>query len=366
MPKAPNPPLPRGAYDEALRRARRAAAGLDVALVRDIRLAVRRWADALAREVRRLAGGGLADAERARTASRLIALRTSRRLERAIRQAIAGSRRVSFERVLAIYQQAQDEAIQAVGVPLRALGAIRIAPLDVMGIYEAAGAASTWRTLVAGHVRNAAAEAQRIVRLGLVEGIGFEELGRRLRRYVVGSEPFDALFTDVPTITGSVAKIDLRRLPLEMRGAARQMVHNALRIGVTELHNARAEAEVQHGIQGPFIRAIRWRLAVDRGTQVTPDECDILAAGDFYGLGKGIYPVRKVPRPPHPWDRCEREQIMARSLKELRSPKPDPARSRSAGAVAIPRASLLTANGAARARAQAEVALRFGDTALAA
>lgn len=194
-------------------------------------------------------------------------------------------------------------------------------------------------------------------------GVGQEELARRLRRYVTGSEKFAPLFTEVPTQQGTVAKLDLRKIPKEDLGATQQMVHNARRIAFSEPHNARAEAEIGHMRTDPFVEAVRWTLSPVRSTVgwAAPDECDYLAVNNVWGLGPGIYPVDRVPPPPHPWDRCEKMPVL-RPPARMEHPKPhgfEPKRDSVVDGGDIPNERRVTPAAAERIRQNAWEAIRF-------
>ncbi len=191
----------------------------------------------------------------------------------------------------------------------------------MLGQYASLNASAHWQTLLREDIANAANEANGIVLQGIAAGVSPTEIASRLRRYVQGADTFAALFHDVETDEGEFAKLDLRQLPRALRGAGRALDFNARRIAFSELHNARAEAEVQHFIHDPLVEAVQWRLAPDRGTQLLADECDLLAEVDFFDLGPGVYPVSRVPTLPHPFCRCERMPV-ARSWAERMDPKP--------------------------------------------
>jgi hypothetical protein len=88
------------------------------------------------------------------------------------------------------------------------------------------------------------------------------------------------------------------------------------------MHNAAHEASVQAAREAPMVEAMEWTLAEDRGRTDVPDECDVLALTDYYGLGPGIYPVDSVPPPPHPFDRCLAIPVI-RDPETWNDPKPE-------------------------------------------
>lgn len=359
-------PLPDpDAYQRALLKARAARLALDRNAVLRIRLTLRRYVDELEVLLRdrfpdARIRAGILEAELLEESIRLNDL-AARRLLRALLEAIENGRNVTFQQILEIWQEAGRQAAASIG-GLGLIGGLRVAPVSLLGAYESAGGAANWRTLLRGHVANAAAEADAIVRGALTEGVGIDELARRMRRYVVGSERFDALFDEVPTLSGKVAKIDLRRLRGEQRDAARQMEYNARRIAITEDGNARREAEVQHMTNDPLIGAIRWRLSPSRGELVAPDACDLLATVDWYGLGAGVFPVAKVPTEPHPQGHCELESV-PRALSQAVDPKPNPERVVQTQHAQIPREADLTPAKIRQIRQQTERAIRFGEAA---
>jgi hypothetical protein len=60
------------------------------------------------------------------------------------------------------------------------------------------------------------------------------------------------------------------------------------------------------------------RVTMSR-THPVPDVCDYHARGDFFGLGPGIYPKAKAPRPPlHPFCRCHLASLPSRSAAGAR------------------------------------------------
>ena len=282
---------------------------------------------------------------------------TANRLAARITAATAQGRSVAFADLLTIWQEASLAVAAARHVPTNLMGGVRNPPLTMLGAYESVGGPTAWRTLVRGYAGDAAAEAGAVVREALVTGMGPDELARRLRRYVVGSEPFDAAFGD----TG----VDLRRVPARFRDSARAMRHNAERIAFSELGNARHEAEVGMFQADPLVAAVRWTLSPNRGTLTQPDECDYLAITDWYSLGPGVYPVHRVPPKPHPWDRCETLPV-ERSVARAEDSKPDPGARRSLLGAQDPPEGLIgsqRATQAALARSwdQARLTVRAGE-----
>lgn len=221
------------------------------------------------------------------------------RLIQQLVQAANAGRRTSFKDVIAVWQDAARDAARTVGLPNAALGAVMTPRTTMLAAYENVGGAKLFRTLIARAADDGYRAVNEVIRLGILEGKSFETLARELRPWVRGGE-------------GG-----------ELGAAFGTVRFNATRIAYSEIHNARSEAEVQHFIEDPLIEAVAWRLSPDRGSNRGPDACDALAENDFYGLGPGVYPVDKVPLPPHPFDRCERVPI-TRPLARANDPKPSP------------------------------------------
>lgn len=185
--------------------------------------------------------------------------------------------------------------------------------------------ASRFRTLLRPHVANMAREVDYVISRGMIEQVDPAVLARRLRGYVTGSDSFKAYMVEQTDAAGNVVgrKIDLRKLPADVRGAARQMRHNAERIAHTEMHVAAHETTTQAMREAPMVEAVEWRLSADRGSGQVPDVCDLLATADYHGLGPGRYPVGAVPPLPHPFDRCRTVPVF-REFDQWDSPKPVP------------------------------------------
>ena len=203
--------------------------------------------------------------------------------------------------------------------------AIRDASVSVAGVFQprpsaqsaaaylARGStAETFRTLDSA-VQGAAAGVDDLVSEALTAGWSPEKLARKIRPFIMGRSAFTAEELE-----------DLRRVPSSRRNAVKQLMFNTRRIAITEMGNAVHEAQIENMVEAPMVEAWRWRLSPVRGTQQDkPDVCDILAKLNVYDLGDGIFPVKKVPRRPHPFDRCWGQSI-TRQVGEWEKAKPDP------------------------------------------
>jgi hypothetical protein len=223
------------------------------------------------------------------------------RFRLALQRVTEEGRDSSFADVLDAWQAATDEAAKAVDVPDATLGSVLIPRTTMLAAYEGVGGAQNFRTLLTSAATDGYRRIDDVIRAAILKGQTFDALAKDLRQFVRGGDDGGG----------------------DLGQAFRTVRFNALRIGYSEIHNARAEAEVQHFALDPLVRAVAWRLSPDRGTLVGPDICDVLAVNNFYGLGAGIYPVTAVPFPPHPFDRCERVPIV-RDISEIDEPKPNP------------------------------------------
>lgn len=346
-------------YNRALLAARARRGQLDRATLLALRRILQRWTDRLAATVAGMTPGTPA------FRTRLVLTELGRDLDRELAALVSGARRLSFERTLELWERAGALVAESAGVPLASLGAVRTPAFTLFGAYDAAGSAATWRTLLRAHTASAVRDVANVMALAFAEGVGPEELSRRLRRYVAGSEPFRKLFEEVPTEAGTAVKLDLRRLPFADREAARRMRQNADRIAVTELHQARGEAELQHFLRDPWVKAVQRQLSPDRGSAVIPDACDYHAGEDMYGLGPGTYPIdRAPPIALHPYDRCEYMPVTRSTRDAFRAgrvaPKPSPASFTDPATWRVEGADSLSETARARIEADARRALELG------
>ncbi len=293
-------------YRDAQLTARRIVRQLDAEALRRVAQALRRYGATLEQRLTLLTGTG---AESQAAAVRIVR-QAAQDLERTLAVATDTGTRASFDNVLATWRRAGAAVADALGTtPGVGTGNVTVAQT-----FAELRPSDTWRSILSSRVADAAREAEAILLEGLVADVSPEVLARRIRPFVEGSDEVRAAFRDLPTGDGRTTTLDLRRVPASARGAARTMRYNAERIAFSEVHNARAEAERLQFLADPAIVATRWELAPDRGTQTVPDVCDLLARGDYYGLGAGIYPVGKTPTSPHPFDRCERVPLVREEL----------------------------------------------------
>lgn len=75
----------------------------------------------------------------------------------------------------------------------------------------------------------------------------------------------------------------------------------ALRLGRTELNNAFHASSVSNVAGAPWVEAMKWHLS---RSHPKADDCDTLANADGFDMGAGVFPVKDVPRKPHPQCFC--------------------------------------------------------------
>lgn len=76
----------------------------------------------------------------------------------------------------------------------------------------------------------------------------------------------------------------------------------ANRIAQTELHRAHTDQLARELMADAAIEIVEYRLSA---SHPEPDICDVFAHQDAFGLGPGLYPKAKAPKPPqHPFCRC--------------------------------------------------------------
>jgi hypothetical protein len=349
-------------YKEAQLAARALEGKIRAESARSIQISIQRYIATIETQIKRLPpGANQAARTRFLRASQSVFDNAANRLESQVVQATTEGRAVMFEESQAVMAEAADRAADIVGIDKAALGAVKVPPVSMLGAYENLGATVSWKTLVNSHIASVKDEVNFIVREAILDGADPRALARGLRQYVVGDESLRAAM--------SKKGFDWRkaRAAPGTRGAARRIDFNARRISFSEIHNARREAEAQHFAADPFIRAVRWTLAPDRGSANIPDECDVLAVIDAYGMGPGIYPVNKVPGSPHPFDRCEIEPVTTDDPVTAAQPIESPPFRR--GAVAnlpipnVPKGGRLSRARARRIREHASDSIAVGNRA---
>ena len=91
----------------------------------------------------------------------------------------------------------------------------------------------------------------------------------------------------------------------------------AMRAARNELSELYFTTSIKDYLENPYIEAVQWLLANNR-LKIYEDECDCndIAYEDVYGLGRGIYPIDKVPDRPHVMCMCTIAPITRRKLQK--------------------------------------------------
>ena len=91
----------------------------------------------------------------------------------------------------------------------------------------------------------------------------------------------------------------------------------AMRVARNELSELYFTTSIKDYLENPYIEAVQWLLANNR-LKMYGEKCDCndIAYEDVYGLGRGIYPIDKVPDRPHVMCMCNIAPITSRKLKK--------------------------------------------------
>lgn len=316
MPARTPPP---GPYRAAQIAARNRAGALSDQAAHDMVAAIDRYADRLTKRLAALPAGTDAARKKALEAAIKIAKDAHTELTASLTAAIAQKRSLAFTDITKVWESASKSAATTAGVADALLGAVQLPNFTMAGAFEGLGGVPYFRSLTATG-KAAGSEVATILRDGITSGVRPDEIARRLRPYVTGAEAFEKAFPKSDERLAAMHK-SRAKLPPELKGAAGRIRSNSLRIAYSEIHNARAEAELQAYALDPLVECVRWELSPFRGSQAEPDPCDVYAHSNFYGLGPGKYPLDAVPLPPHPRDRCERVPV-TRAPEDWHKPKP--------------------------------------------
>lgn len=315
-------------YEEAILRARRATRAIADDALATLDRALASWVLEIERELRKLGANTPAGRKLKQSLDALRAM--SEGYRRTVRDSVTASRVLSGQTTIRLWAEAQNT-----------LGRLTASShTAVMPDFVSAGAFSRlggahWRTLLDGHTSKARGEVERIILEGLARGASPSDIAPRIRRYIQGADDFAVAFGKLKGQRVDPFNLPLSAIPKELRGEAKRIKYNADRIAASEVNNARAEAELLMFSADPFIVAVKWQTAPNRGKMKPPDICDAYAASNPFGLGAGVWPLHAVPSPPHPWDRCERVPIQD-FKREGSEPKPRPKALNPARSFALP------------------------------
>ena len=91
----------------------------------------------------------------------------------------------------------------------------------------------------------------------------------------------------------------------------------SMRVARNELSELYFTTSIKDYLENPYIEAVQWLLA-DNRLKMYGEKCDCndIAYEDIYGLGRGIYPLDKIPDRPHVMCLCTVAPITSRKLKK--------------------------------------------------
>lgn len=301
-----------------------AARNVGLAMTRTQAQAFMRILEAYAEELAVRVAAGVAT--RTQEQSLAMAREIIRQMVRDMAVATGNGVRITSDRVADLYAQATAELLrtETAGAGLsRALFPARNTSVAqaVLSRPELAAAFVTIR-------RESVAAVDGIIQRALLRGATSTRTAMELRLHVLGA---DALPPDLLLDRRRIGYEALRAMGYEptrenlllVRKMAGKVAERAQLIARTEPMNAEWEAHMQAAADSPVVRAIQWELS---SRHPRFDVCDLLATGDWYGLGPGVYDPRQVPPRPHPRDLCRHRDIIAPVSEWGRARGPLPSR----------------------------------------
>lgn len=290
------------AYHQALRRAREVALGLTRRQEERLVELIRAWADELTARV--TAGVGT-EVERDTLAvvrelidQMVVDLATDTR-----EGILLTARELETIHARATTRLIASSEVTGLAVGLEGVGAA--AAQSVIAREELSAAFATLRSEFTDM-------ADRAIQDAILRGATTDQLARRLRLMMVGSEDIpDRLLLDQRRIgRETLEALGMDASPenvARVRQQARRVRMRAERIGRTEIRTAEHEAGVQLATESPVVAGVQWTLSA-RHPEV--DICDDIAGTDWYGMGEGVFPPERVPGVPHPNDLCNRRHLL--------------------------------------------------------
>lgn len=138
---------------------------------------------------------------------------------------------------------------------------------------------------------------------GMLEGKSAREISKDLRQFLI-------LQGEGRAVKGGPV--------IKQAWNTKKIISRTMTLARTEINNAFTESQIECAKREPWNDGIKWNLSA---SHKIVDICDVYASQDLYGLGKGGYPVDKVPiRHPNCWcfltDILKSLDEVARLLKE--------------------------------------------------
>lgn len=246
------------------------------------------------------------------------------RMEGRIFTALESGVALQIEEVLGIHRQLLSSVSRRRGVdfPLvERLGGANAAALSV--ILSRGGTANALRSLTHAPIVASLAEVDALLERAVFRGVGAGEFTRDLAALLGGEEIIPHLPSASRLHRGRMGRLDPRRYGISEADfpAMRGLLYRSRMIAVSETNNALRETNRQALSRSGLIEAVHFQTSGIHDALVSsPDECDVLAETDAYGLGPGMYPPRAFPDGPHPHCGCTQGRVRSRRPSEWGQP----------------------------------------------
>ena len=238
-------------------------------------------------------------------------IRLMRRLEARLSAAFDEAQAAAFEASVFGHSAAIADVSVAAGIRLTtSFAAVPEMTLRLMMIRRGLGQAVTFRTLTNWHITRAAAEVDRMLFSAVARGQSVARTTKEIAAAIAQDNPrlLEILSKTGPRGGRTRAAIEEGfKISDEDAKELKRLLYDSRRIAHTELGASLQESDTMASIRSPVIGALRWMLSP---LHTVPDECDVLASQNYYGLGAGVYPPEAFPSPPHPFDQCRSSKII--------------------------------------------------------
>ncbi|KGG81073.1 hypothetical protein Y919_02595 [Caloranaerobacter azorensis H53214] len=146
-----------------------------------------------------------------------------------------------------------------------------------------------------------------------------KDIGYMLQKAIVEKKSVEEFAKDIQVYVNPDARITWEWNKVYPGVGKRKIEYNAQRLARTSINHAFFLSNVRSSMKNPFVEAMHWELSASHMVrQVIPfgeDECDIYANHDE-GLGKGNFPIDKIPLP-HPQCLCSQWPVIPKSIEEI-------------------------------------------------
>lgn len=248
------------------------------------------------------------------------------RMEGRVVRAMESGVALQIEEVLGIHREflASVSRRRGVDFPLvERLGGANPAALSVL--LSRGGTANALRSLTHGPMVASFAEVDALLERAVFRGVNAGTFTRDMAALIGGEEIIPHLPSASRLHRGRMGTLDPRRYGISEADfpAMRNLLFRSRMISVSETNNALREANRQALSRSGLIEAVHFQTSgIHDGLFSSPDECDVLADTDAYGLGPGMYPPRAFPDGPHPHCGCTQGRVRARRPSQWEDPPP--------------------------------------------